>query len=507
MRLLLLPSYEYPLVPADSSYTLLRSFVENALDADPNLFVYWVIPEITPRRKMYQWKGVDQLWQHPRVQYHQVPILKGRDLNEMLFGEDLFELINPYNGKLCYWDAILTNNAGKAAHVARMIEYLGRPRPPVFIWEFSPKLARFSENLNESDMGIMSNYVANSNDNCYTLFQSEWCKKQLCKSAREMFSSTIVRKIQERSMVFTGAVDFTRLDRVAASLNGKKYEKPTLYFGGRFTTQKRGEFIAEIYDYAFCLGNAIDVVITTPSAKNQKIGNTKKEAVEIKIHEGLTQEQAWEVMLQSHIVICAQKHFGFLPSAALEQIASGLIVLVYDNHVDTTLGPEGTYPFLYKDKAHALAMLKEIVTDIPAAQKKLKPFSDYVRETYDLKRQVPPLLQWMKKIAREDHEHLFPKKIYKRDLWTEMATEVSKLPDRSWDKVFAFSAEKIPSLTATNDMPLMPGLRRTHFQLYKHLAARLGDDYSQALPTFGNQVHSQTGCADADTDTADTPIE
>lgn len=497
VRLLIVPSYEYPNINADSSYTLMRAWMVNALEADPNLFMYWLLPKESPNRRMYRWKYVDE-WSHPRVEKHYVPTIKGRDLNEMLFGEELFELINPYNGKIPYWDAVLTNNAGKAARIVRLTEYMGRPKPPVFIWEFSPKLTKHTENnLDHSEMALYENYGANANDNCMTFFPSTWLYKRVVVGARDYLSSMSVRKLMANSKVIPAAIDLTRMDAVAKKLNGKKFPKLTLYFGGRFTTQKRADLVAEIYDYAYCLGKPVDVIVTTPTTQNARAAETKQEAAEIKFMEGLSQAEAWEVMLQSHVVLTAYKSFSFLPSAVMEQIAAGMVVLVFDRHVDDALGP-GKYPFLYSSKEEALAILKKVVADLPAAQELMKPFTAYVRETYDFRLKAPIMLQIMKERAARDCSRLFPKKIIRRDMWGELAADVAGLPNRDWDTVFEFAAKKIPTLKATYDMPLMPGVRRTYWQLYKHLAARLGDDYTQSKPTFGTVLRTVEGDADED---------
>jgi hypothetical protein len=497
MRLLVIPGYEYPYINADSSYTLMRSFISNAVKADPNLHVYWVLPTQTPRRKMYRWKFDDE-WGHPQVTKLFVHVIKGRDLNEMLFGEELFELINPLNGEFPFWDAAITNNAGKAAHLARMVETMPRPRPPIYVWDYNPKLLQHSDtNL---DMGIQAfydNYVgAYANPDVFTEFCSTWCMKQTIQTAKTFLSSSAINQVRENSSVFRGVVDLAKLQGVMAKNGGKKFPKTTLYFGGRFTGPKRGELIAEIYDYAFRLGKDVDIIITTPTANNAKVSMAQKQASEIKVYEGLTQTEAWEIMLQCHVGVCATKHFAYVPSAVLEQIYAGLVVMVYDNCVDTALGEE-RYPYLFKDKEHAVAMLKKIIDDMPAAQKTMAeaPVQTYIREKCDLAAAAPLLVNKMRGEIERRRKALMGKKITKRDMWGELAQEVTQLQDRGWDKVFEYSASKIATLEATKEMPLLPGIRRTFWQLYVNLAIRLGDDCSQSKPAFGDKLLVPVGQA------------
>jgi len=461
--------------------------MQTALDMDDDLHFYWVLPEHeNPRQKMYAFKFEDE-WSHPRVTKLFVQTLTFRDLNEMVFGEELFELINPFNGQVPFYDCVLTNNSGKAAHYLHMFEYMGNLRPPVFCWEFSPKLTKHTESgIDKSHVAYMSNFGSNANPNCFTLFQSNWMKKQVLKSAREFLASVQVNNIRQNGKVFTGAIELDKIDAIAKRLNGKKFENLTLYFGGRFTAQKRADLVAEIYDYLFKLGRDVDIVVTTPTTQNVRVAATKKERVEIKFMEGLSQEEAWEIMLQSHVVLTAYKSFSYLPSACLEQIASGLVVLVQDSHVDDSLGED--YPFLYKTKAESLAMLKTVIDDYDAAAAKMVPVSKWVRETYALKEQVPGLLSFMREKCADAEPYLFPKKIVTRDMWGQLADEVSKLPKRDWKSAFEYAETVIPTLTATKGVPLMPGIRRSFWKMYKQLQIRLGDDCSQPTPTFGDKI-------------------
>lgn len=498
MRILIAPTYEVPHLLADSSYTLMRSFVRAALDHDPNLFFYWLMPSESDR-KLFTWKyDPKDLYTHPRLKYEFLPISLWRDFNEMLFSTELLDIVNPFFGKLAYYDAIITNNAGKAANLLHILEFLNEPIPKVYIWEFTPKLPSVSPLAAESLMGAHKNYAANANTNAYTLFQSEWCRKQLIKSARDYLSPKALNRILEQSEVFTGAVDFTGLDKVINKLNGKKFPKTTLYFGGRFSNLKRGDFITEIYDYAYCLGGDLDIRITTPTAQNGRVAKAKQEAAEIIIHDKMSQEDAWEIMAQSHISICAEKYFAYLPSSVMERISAGLVVLIFDSAVDGVFGPH-KYPFLYKNKTEALTLLKEIITDLPAAQAKMQEVAEYVRNTYSIQKQVPALLNTIRTNVESVEYMYFPKKINKMDMFAELAKLIIRdCPARDWDSVWEFTIKHIATLGIVADVPLMPAIRRSKHQLYKMLKVRLGDDCNYPTPYFyGDRVKTLKGYDDS----------
>ena len=255
----------------------------------------------------------------------------------------------------------------------------------------------------------------------YPVLATAYSKKQAVDSAKFFVAPDRVKAMQEKIIILNGALNTQSIDEAVKRTKGKRFEKTTLYFGGRFTATKGGDFATECYDLAYKTGKDVEIKVTTPS-KSGKVASVKEKAKEVEFFTDLSQEEAWDVMVQSHISIFPQT-LRMLPSAVFEQIYAGLIVIVNRKNNAGLLPPE--YPFFYDTEDEARAMLRFAIMNYDDAVKKVQGFGQWVKENNSLDASIKTLFDKIYEDYEADMSH-FRSKPFVTHLCTKILKEAKK---------------------------------------------------------------------------------
>ncbi len=367
MRVLLYPTYEFMgFVEADSSFILMRAMYR-FLNEQPDCFPYWVVPE--GYGKYQEEKGL----------VIETNVKKNRDLNEVLPYEAM-QLFNPIDGKYPI-DAVITNNAGKATEILNYFSLLKQKRVdiPVYIWDFSTKFHGSDCELSNIDPVNLAHHAMAYCMSAGNFFFSDFSRRKARENALLYCSPSMVKQFDDHSHVFPVAFDSTELKHYVSPV---KEDKMSFYFGGRFTASKGGEVIAKHYDYLYQFGRDIRIKITTPSKSNRRLQKfLSEQGQEMEIYYGLSQPEAWRVMSSCHISIYHQS-LKMFPAAPWEQLYGGLVVMFRDyGHEKDILPPD--YPFLYKDRVDAAAMVRWIMENYEEAKSMIEYVKPWIEEHVD----------------------------------------------------------------------------------------------------------------------------
>ena len=79
-------------------------------------------------------------------------------------------------------------------------------------------------------------------------------------------SPALVKQFDDQTLISTVGLDLPYFDMLMKK--NRKHEKFTLFYGTRFNTTKRVDVIFKLYDTFYSSGRAMDIIMTTPTAKS-----------------------------------------------------------------------------------------------------------------------------------------------------------------------------------------------------------------------------------------------
>ena len=220
---------------------------------------------------------------------------------------------------------------------------------------------------------------------CQTIFLTPFEKQLGIKTSSKYLNPAEVVKVERNAHVIPQGID---CDIHAKIIEGeKKYDRFTLYWGGRFIANKRWEDILPMYrQLKIASGGEIDIEVTTAAVS---LGRDTSAYGDIKIHLGPTHEELFKVQARCHAGM-VYSHFEALPIGFLEQILSGVVLVWWDRPWSrAVLG--NSYPFYFTSELEARAMLKWIRDNYAEATEKMAPVKKMIWEKYDIKSSVTAL--------------------------------------------------------------------------------------------------------------------
>jgi hypothetical protein len=218
--------------------------------------------------------------------------------------------------------------------------------------------------------------------------ESPIARRMALDVARKHLSAANVRKLLDSSVDVPQGIPVERLMDVVRAT--PKREKFTVYYGGRFSTSKRINDLADVADAFYRFGRDVDFVVTTGSLDGNKRAKFEARFPQTELHIGLPQEEAWKVMASCHASICFSSHelFGM---AFWEQMAAGLGVVMQAAKWNADLLPPD-YPYVVRGPLEAGAKLRMIHESWQRASPKERlenlngPAAEFVRREYDSQR-------------------------------------------------------------------------------------------------------------------------
>ncbi|AMM44354.1 glycosyltransferase [Arthrobacter phage Kitkat] len=347
MRILLWPTYSYPgNVGADSLYLIGR----NLIRATPVGEINWIM--IVPNLKTVP---VDDLDSRPDVQKVVVDFPSNYRMQE---AAALPEIIWKYAGVDGPEpvDAVLSMSPARTVNLANAWAQKATrtSRQVIATWDLLVRddgngefIATRPELAHQATGSLVSDVIYH---------ESPVARKMTLDVARRFLSPSGVKHIMDVSIDIPQGIDVASVLKAGEGV--QKRDKFTVYYGGRFSSSKRINEIAEIYDYFFKFGRDVSFVITTGS-----LDRTKKEQFEelmphAELHVGLPQQEAWAIMQSCHASICLSNHelFGM---AYWEQMAAGLGVIMQAQSWNKELLPPD-YAHVASTPSEAAAMLRRM---------------------------------------------------------------------------------------------------------------------------------------------------
>lgn len=383
------PTYSYAgNVEADSLYLIARNLIRASKPGEIN----WVL--IVPDSRT---TPVDDLDDRCDVQKVRRKMPTHHRVQEAIPDMEIVETYSPIEGDEPV-DAVVSMSPARTMVLADAWS-LGRtvtPPPRLVNWDLLVRddgngeiRAEEPELLHQAVGGV----VADLN-----VHESPVARQMALSVARKHLSPANVRKMIETSVDVMQGIPAQRVLDLARST--PKREKFSVYYGGRFSTSKRVDDLAEVFDTFYRFGRDVEFVVTTGSLAGDKESRFRARFPEVELHVGKSQEEAWRIMASCHASICFSTHelFGM---AFWEQIAAGLSVVMLSRKWNRDLLPPD-YPWLAHAPQEAGALLRMIHEKWQAAGDEEKavwgidePHAEWVRDRYDSQRNCREIVDWL----------------------------------------------------------------------------------------------------------------
>jgi glycosyltransferase involved in cell wall biosynthesis len=346
-RILLWPTYSYPgNVGADSLYLIARNLIRAAPVGE---FVWTlVVPELGSVPK-------DDLDERPDVVKYPLAMPPLYRAQEALPDPYTVRLFAPQDG-LYPVDALISMSPARTLSIADAwgIRTPDTARPLIVNWDLLVRDDGAGEiRASASELLLQAAGAAVADLNVH---ESPVARRMALDVVRTHLSAGLVRRVLDSSIDVLQGIPVARLDDAIHEV--PKREKFTVYYGGRFSTSKRVNELAEVIDYFYRFGRDVEFVVTTGSLDGQKRAKFEERFPEAELHVGLSQEDAWRVMASCHASICFSSHelFGM---AFWEQLAAGLAVVMKAERWNAELVPP-EYPLMASNALEAGNLLRRI---------------------------------------------------------------------------------------------------------------------------------------------------
>lgn len=338
-------------------------------------FTYWVVPDVVEPPPL------------PRTQLLRFGF-PGKVLRTNLFQHHLVmqriqqEFIGPHGDR--FVDAIICNDAGLASMLR---DFFGARRffelTPVVHWHGYPTIKDWAEtnwefNGDDSPLYIRAmGYALADFVSC-----CPYCTGRIFELVQAYCHPALVKRYMETRSEVMMCVDSALLD----SLPSERFDRFSMYWGGRFTNTKGGEESLQHYLRFVMAGREADIYITAIGGAKRLNDTLKHYGAKdlVKVFRGLPYEEAQRIMKRCHVSMFTQLNPG--AAAPYEQLYAGLVVLFKRHHYpeEEQMYPPG-YPFLYTTDDEGAAMLRWVHEHYDEAQAQLEALGvrEWVRTQTD----------------------------------------------------------------------------------------------------------------------------
>jgi hypothetical protein len=277
-------------------------------------------------------------------------------------------------------DAVLTNNPVRAMVLAQWLNTLhkGQVEIPVVVMNVSVKFPGFDElgAFGPRDLAMWAfGYAMNPN-----VMPSKFALERSRDAVFAYCGPALVAKYDETAVVEYLGPPTSVIDEVRQP----KFERFSLYYGGRFTATKGGEDVVNAY-VRFLIGGRKDAdayVTHVGMAQRLQEALAKYDARGlVNVQGNLGWRQAAALMSRCHASVFWQSMRMF-PSTPFEQMYAGLAVMIRrDEWTDEFVPKE--YPFQFESADELDALLRWVAENRDEAMAKIAWVPEWVKATYD----------------------------------------------------------------------------------------------------------------------------
>lgn len=369
MRVLLIPHTGLKKITAESNYLMFLDLAKHLISKGH--FCYMIMPKYAQDQVeripglMYVYKDYEYDWY---TEYGLINLREMADLFSRVVGKYFIDvLVTAMSLQVPLYQLCLSDM------------YHQRDIPCIVV---NPAVMYYNP---QNPIGKMSHWLhcigyANST----AVFLSPYEKTVALDNCKHFLVPSEVKKVDETSLVLPVGVNCEEIDKITTGL--PKFDKFTLFFGGRLNMSKKPERIFELYGKFFSAGHDVQVKMTTNTSEtkfstyNAGFDMYLKYKDAIDIQYSVPRDEYWKIAAQSHVGIAWSDEEGF-PVGFWEQMYIGLPVLFPKKPWALSQLPDW-YPWVFKDKQEAYSMLLYIKENYDKVVEEMAPMRDFIRENY-----------------------------------------------------------------------------------------------------------------------------
>ncbi len=378
MRILVIPLIGISNINSDSDYLYYADIIKGAKKR--GWYFYMVLPE-------YAEGEVDEL---PNCEYVYVPMGKDFFEESMHFPYELLEKFGRRGGKYLI-DLIMTTRTGGSVMGQSMLsDFRRKDYIPTVLVE---AMVRAWKKPNDVDASLRAMSYCLS----YTWLLSTEEKKRALDIITRVASPYLVNQFLENSKVIETGVRVEQLDKTIAK--AKLNDKFSLFFGGRFSVEKRPEIMKELVEKLYSYGRDIEVYVTTQHVNSRYLRKYGNSVVYTDLKKGCSREDFLDTASSSHVFICSSDDESW-PSGFWEQLyVIGIGIFPDKPWVRANLPKD--YPYIYKDIMEGHTMLRYILDNYEEAKAKIDWIRPWIRENANWQKQLDKALDWVSTIEKQ----------------------------------------------------------------------------------------------------------
>jgi hypothetical protein len=342
-----------------SAHYKMQLLTRHLVDAIPNCFVYYVLPEPQPWEVNHEW-----LFQHPNVKYLTIKQTRDRMKEYHRFSEAR-EHLYAYNGFIWDWDVVVTGRSlipsvarawmtRNNAHASRMV--IIEDEFPIM--SFKKRVALPSPD--SQDFDALSNYLAA--DKTYMFSMAS--RGMLLTEARKWLAPSVVRQL-EKKIVSATPIQFATptpksMDYVESVATGKKQFTCALTqrLSGKID---RRDAVLEAFEKEWIRYGTTQsrIIVTTNSPTVVEAYKDKKPFAEFM---RCNRELFWKIMKEEADVCFSCSTDEDYPLSLLEPLAMGVPAVLWKaEYVPATYGE--SYPFIVSTDIQMFGMIQAFKDD------------------------------------------------------------------------------------------------------------------------------------------------
>lgn len=380
MRILLAPLIGIANVQTDSNYIFFADLVRKANEKG-GFYFYMVLP-----------KKANNLEELPNCEY--ILVDQSADFFEesMRANSEVVELFNRRGGTKLFDLLFTAKTGGSLVYQSVLSDYRRTEAVPTILME---AMVRAWKKPNDADAALR----ALSYSTAYTWLLSDEEKERALRLIRVTCSPAMVNQFLERVHISPHGIRVKNLDHL---LDKPKYEKFSLFFGARFSREKRPDIVVDFLEHFFSYGRDVDIHVTTQHVGSRYLLKYGNKASSIKeLVKGCPRSEFLERASRSHVFICASDDESW-PGGFWEQLYI-IRVGIFPDHAWVRAVLPKDYPYIYKSKTEGHAMLRWIYENYDEAVNKVAWIRDWIREHGDMDRMLDKVIDWMATIPMNDH--------------------------------------------------------------------------------------------------------
>jgi glycosyltransferase involved in cell wall biosynthesis len=395
MRVLALTLYGKEIV-GYGPFEVLRNWVMSALELKDDLFFEFVIPKRTKEFKYDESQLVNYL-DHPRIQLHQVEMLKGGVNQWGAVSMDLYRLFN-ITKCTSYYDVVLSHWVGSHPILKKALRRkFDRNVLDVPICGFSTAVGHGLLSYGKNEIvavlcGMFTDYMS---------FLTEHEKSIALLDARRYLSASMVRKLKgESNVAAIGGLDKRRIDNALRSVE-RKHSTVTLGYGGRFDSYKRFDEMLDVFKWVAGTRKIRVECTTGDEVMPAQFSQLEKKYPGFEFQGKVSKDEYLRRLKGWDLGVCLSPGES-LGVAYLEMLYAGVVLVGLRSPFFEEMTPDG-YPFIARNLEEVAHMLLMLITNKKLRVKTAKQLRKYISEKYDDKVQTLKMLDWLRSTARSHY--------------------------------------------------------------------------------------------------------